>query len=54
MITIKSSREIELMRQTCKLAAQTLNYIETKLEIGMTTEDVNQLCHDFYFFWTLI
>lgn len=47
MISIKSSREIELMRETCQLAAKTLNYIEEKLEIGMSTEDVNQLCHDF-------
>lgn len=47
MITIKSSREIELMRETCRLAAKTLNFIEDKLEIGMTTDDVNELCHNF-------
>ena len=47
MISIKSSREIEIMRQSCQLAAKTLNYIEDKLEVGMSTEDVNQLCHDF-------
>ncbi len=47
MISIKSTREIEIMRQSCQLAARTLNYIDSKLEIGMTTEDVNTLCHDF-------
>ncbi len=47
MIKIKSEREIELMRQTCKLAADTLKYIESKLEIGMSTEEVNTLCHNF-------
>lgn len=47
MISIKSAREIELMRQSCELAAKTLNYIADKLEIGMSTDDVNQLCHDF-------
>lgn len=47
MISIKSAREIELMRATSRLAAQTLNYIETKLEVGMSTEDVNKLCHDY-------
>ena len=47
MITIKSSREIELMRETCRLAAKTLNFIEDKLEVGMTTDDVNELCHNF-------
>jgi methionyl aminopeptidase len=47
MISIKSSREIEIMKQSCQLAAKTLNFIADKLEIGMTTEDVNTLCHDF-------
>ena len=47
MISIKSTREIELMRSTCELAAKTLTYIEGKLEVGMTTEEVNHLCHEF-------
>lgn len=47
MISIKSSREIEIMKQSCQLAAKTLNYIDTKLEVGMSTEDINTLCHDF-------
>ena len=47
MIQIKSKREIVIMKKSCQLAAKTLNYIEDKLEIGMTTEDVNVLCHDF-------
>lgn len=47
MISIKSSREIEIMRKSCQLAAKTLNYIEDKLEIGMTTDDVNDLCHQY-------
>jgi methionine aminopeptidase len=47
MISIKSAREIEIMTESCQLAAKTLNFIADKLEIGMTTEDVNVLCHDF-------
>jgi methionyl aminopeptidase len=47
MISIKSSREIELMRQSCQLAAKTLTYLEGKLEIGMTTDDINDLCHEY-------
>lgn len=47
MISIKSSREIEIMKESCQLAAKTLNFIEKKLKVGMTTEEVNQLCHDF-------
>lgn len=47
MISIKSKREIEIMKESCQLAAKTLNFITDKLEIGMSTEDVNVLCHDF-------
>ncbi len=47
MISIKSSREIEIMKESCQLAAKTLNYIEEKLRPGLSTEEVNQLCHDF-------
>ncbi len=47
MISIKSSREIELMRATCKLAAQTLEYIEPFVVPGTSTEEINRLCHEF-------
>ena len=47
MISIKSEREVAIMEESCQLAAKTLNFIADKLEIGMTTEDVNVLCHDF-------
>jgi methionyl aminopeptidase len=47
MIKIKSQREIELMRQSCRLAARVLDYIETKLVVGMSTDDVDKLCYDF-------
>lgn len=47
MISIKSQREIELMRNTCKLAAQTLNYIEQFIKPGVSTEEINELCHEY-------
>ena len=47
MITIKSEREIELMRQTGRLAAQTLEYIEAFVVPGISTEELDKLCHDF-------
>ena len=47
MISIKSAREIDLMRQTCALAASTLTYIEPFVRPGVSTEELNQLCHDF-------
>ncbi len=45
MITIKSSREIEVMREACQLAAKTLHFCGQNLRIGMSTEDIDKLCH---------
>ncbi len=47
MINIKSKREIELMRQSCQLAAKTLKYIEPFILPGTSTDKLNTLCHDF-------
>jgi len=45
MIHIKSSREIELMRKTSRLAASTLEMIEEHIKPGVTTEELNSICH---------
>ncbi len=47
MISIKSSREIELMRKTCKLASSTLEFIEPYVKPGVSTEELNKLCHEY-------
>jgi methionyl aminopeptidase len=47
MITIKSEREIELMRISGRLAAQTLDMIGAHVKPGVSTEELNTLCHDF-------
>lgn len=47
MIYIKSKEEIKIMRESCRLAVKTLDDIEGKLRVGMTTEEVDQLCHDY-------
>ena len=47
VISIKSSREIELMRKTCKLASSTLEFIEPHIKEGVSTEYLNKLCHDY-------
>jgi methionyl aminopeptidase len=47
MISIKSSREIELMRSTCQLATKTMEYIEQFVKPGVSTEEINKLCHDY-------
>ncbi len=47
MISIKSAREIELMRATCALARETMEYIAPFVKPGVSTEELDQLCHDY-------
>nr|MBP7562326.1 type I methionyl aminopeptidase [Candidatus Cloacimonadota bacterium] len=47
MIVIKTKEQIEGMRKAGKIAANTLKYIEPFIQAGVSTEKINQLCHDF-------
>jgi methionyl aminopeptidase len=47
MVKIHSKDDAQKMRNAGKLAAQTLDYIADYVEIGVTTDKLNQLCHDF-------
>ncbi len=46
-VEIKSKAEIEKMRATCRLAAQVLDFIEPHVVAGVTTGELDRLCHDF-------
>ncbi|MEZ4382691.1 MAG: type I methionyl aminopeptidase [Nannocystaceae bacterium] len=46
-VEIKSKRDIEKMRATCRLAASVLEYIEPFVVPGVTTEELNRLCHEY-------
>ncbi len=46
-ITIKSPDEIAKMRIAGKLAADVLEMIEPHVKAGITTEELDTLCHDF-------
>ncbi|MCA9637470.1 MAG: type I methionyl aminopeptidase [Myxococcales bacterium] len=46
-VEIKSKSDIEKMRATCRLAASVLEYIEPFVQPGVTTEELNRLCHEF-------
>ncbi len=46
MITIKSAREIELMRISGKITAKTLSMLMKTVKAGMTTADVDKLAED--------
>ena len=47
MVTIKKDDEIELMRRSGKLAAEVLLMIAPYIKPGVTTNELNDRCHDF-------
>ena len=47
MITIKNKAEIERMRAAGKLAAELLLYIENYIKPGVSTQELNDLCHEY-------
>ncbi|WP_407280507.1 type I methionyl aminopeptidase [Aromatoleum evansii] len=46
-ITIKTPDEIEKMRVAGRLAAEVLDYIEPFVKPGITTGELDRLCHDY-------
>lgn len=46
-IIIHGPEDFEGMRKAGKLAAQTLDFITPHVKIGVTTDELNQLCHQF-------
>ncbi|PIQ97977.1 MAG: type I methionyl aminopeptidase [Nitrospinae bacterium CG11_big_fil_rev_8_21_14_0_20_56_8] len=47
MISIKTDEEVELMRQSARLAAEVLVMIEPYVKPGVTTQKLNDICHDY-------
>ncbi len=47
MVTIKTDQEIEVMRRSCQLAAEVLLMIEPYIKPGITTDELNNICHDY-------
>lgn len=43
MVTIKSKREIELMKEVCKVVALTYEKLEKEIKPGMTTYELDQI-----------
>ena len=46
MITIKSPREIELMRRSGKITARTLTTLMRAAKAGMTTDDIDRMAEE--------
>ena len=46
MVTIKSKKEIELMREACRVTALTHKAIEEAIKPGMTTADIDRIAEE--------
>jgi methionyl aminopeptidase len=46
-IHIKSPEEIEKMRVAGRLASEVLQMIEPHVQAGITTQELNDICHDY-------
>ena len=47
MINIKLDKEINLMRAAGKLASEVLNFITPYVKSGISTLEIDTLCHDY-------
>ena len=47
MISIKSEREIELMKKAGSIVGATHNYLKQFIKPGITTKELDKLAHDF-------
>ncbi|MDE6504422.1 MAG: type I methionyl aminopeptidase [Clostridia bacterium] len=47
MITIKNEKEIELMRESCRIAKETLDFVGKNIRAGMTTKEVDELVYKY-------
>ena len=43
MIQIKSEKEIDLIRESCKIVRDTLDFVGSKIKAGMSTREVDEL-----------
>jgi methionyl aminopeptidase len=47
MVIIKNDRQIDGIKKSSKLATQTLNYLKDFIKVGITTEELNTLAHQY-------
>jgi methionyl aminopeptidase len=45
-IDVKSPREIESIRESCRIAVETLHLVGERIRGGMTTEEINRIVHE--------
>ena len=47
MIVLKSSRELELMKEACIISAQALQVAGEAVKPGVTTYEIDKIAYDF-------
>ena len=47
MILLKTNEQIDGIRKSCKLLARLLDSLDGKIVAGMSTWDIDQICHEF-------
>ena len=47
MVTIKSKREIEMMKEPCKIVAETYEMLEKVIKPGMSTYEIDKIAEEF-------
>lgn len=47
MVTIKTEKEIEYMRESCRIVRETLDFVGRNIKAGMTTKDVDELVYKY-------
>ena len=43
MVYVKSEKEIDLMRESCKIVKETLEFVGSKIQAGMSTKEIDEL-----------
>ena len=47
MIIVKTEKEIEYMRESCRIVRETLDFVGRNIKAGMTTKDVDELVYKY-------
>ena len=47
MILIKSNREIDYIRESCKIVAETLQLVKRYVKVGVTTKELDKIAEDY-------
>ena len=47
MIYIKTQKEIDFIRESCRIVAETLQLVKSNVKIGVTTIELDQIAEDY-------